>query len=143
MPFYPSFQVCSSFPQEIQENKMKWFLYFMSIYFIVAGATFILYTDWAKRLFQKMSSCFNFRWFSPLPLIIGVLFILSRDLTHHPCLILTLGILAMGKGIYLLLSPKKHIDTMINWWIIEVQDITYRFWGIIILILGITLFSWI
>ncbi len=49
----------------------------------------------------------------------------------------------MGKGIYLLLSPKKHIDTMINWWIIEVQDITYRFWGLVILILGITLFSWI
>ena len=122
---------------------MKWFLCFMSIYFIIAGVTFIFYTDWAKRLFRKMSSGFNFRWFFPLPLIIGILFILSRDLTRHPWLILTLGILAMGKGIYLLLSPKKYIDTIINWWINDVQDITYRFCGIVILILGITIFSWI
>ena len=115
----------------------------MTIYFILVGVTFILYPDWLKRLFQKIPGGFNFRWFFPLPLLIGILFILSRDLTYHPWFILVLGILVLGKGIYLLLSPKKHIDTIINWWAHDVQDITYRFWGLVILILGMTLFSWI
>ena len=122
---------------------MKWFLYFMSIYFIILGVTFILYTDWIKKLLKRMLRGFNFRWFFPLPLIIGVLFILCRDLTHHPKLILVLGILILGKGIYILLSPKKHIDTIMNWWIYKVPDITYRFWGLVFLILGIALFSWL
>jgi len=122
---------------------MKWFLCFMSIYFIIVGVTFILHTDWIKKLFQRMLRGLNFRWFFPFPLIIGILFILSRGLTHHPKLILTLGILSFGKGIYLLLSPKEHIDAIANWWTDEVQDTTYRFWGLVILILGITLFSWL
>ena len=120
---------------------MKWFLYFMSIYFIIVGIVFILYTDWIKKLFQKMLKGFNFRWFFPLQLTIGVLFIFSTDLTHHPWFVLALGFLILGKGIYILLSPKKHIDTIINWWIYKVSDIAYRFWGLVILILGITLLS--
>lgn len=122
---------------------MKWFLYIMIIWFIVAGVTFILYPDWLKRLFQQIPAGFHFRWFSPLPLIIGLFFILSRDRTQHPWFFLTLGILALGKGIYLLLAPNRHIHSMVNWWTHEVQNITYRFWGIVILIMGITLFSWV
>jgi len=122
---------------------MKWFLYFMSIYFIIAGATFILYTDWLRRLLEKMLRALNLRWLFPLPLIIGILFILSKDLTSHPWFIIVIGILILGKGLYFLLSPKKQTDTIINWWIDKAQDITYRFWGLIIFILGITIFTWI
>lgn len=122
---------------------MKWFLYFMSIYFIVVGIILILYTDWLRKLLQKMLKSVNLRWLFPLPLIFGVLFILSRDLIFHPWFIIAIGILVIGKGIYFLLSPKKQFDTLLNWWINKAQDITFRFWGLIILVLGITLFSWI
>jgi len=127
----------------VRDKSMKWFLYFMSIYFIIAGAIFILYTGWLRRLFQKMLRSVNLRWLSPLPLIFGVLFILSKDSVPYPWFIVVIGILIIGKGVYLLLSPKKHIDTIINWWMDKAQDITYRFWGLIIFILGITIFTWI
>ena len=122
---------------------MKWFLYFMIIYFIVVGIILILYTDWLRKHLQKMLKSVNFRWLSPLPLIFGVLFILSRDLISHPWFIIAIGILAIGKGIYFLLSPKKQFDTLLNWWINKAQDITYRFWGLIIFILGTAIFTWI
>ena len=122
---------------------MKWFLYLMSTYFIIAGAILILYTDWLRRLLQKMLRGVNLRWLFPLPLIFGVLFILSKDLVPYSWFIIVIGTLLIAKGVYLLLSPKKHTDTIINWWIDNAQDITYRLWGLIILILGITLFSWI
>jgi hypothetical protein len=43
---------------------------------------------------------------------------------------------------FLFLAPRQ-IDAIGKWWLDKAQDITYRFWGIIILILGITLFSWL
>jgi uncharacterized protein YjeT (DUF2065 family) len=115
----------------------------MSIYFIIAGITLILYTDWLRRLLQRMSSSINLRWIFPLPLIIGVLLILSKDLIPSPWFIIAIGILALAKGIYFLLSPRKQMGTLVNWWANKAKDITYRFWGIIILVLGITLFSWL
>lgn len=122
---------------------MKWFLYFMSIYFIVGGITIILYTDWLRGILQKMLRGVNLRWFFPLPLIFGVLLILSKDLVPHPWFIIVIGVFILGKGVYLLLAPKKHMDNITSWWMDNAQDITYRFWGIIVLILGITLFSWL
>ena len=122
---------------------MKWFLYLMSIYFIIAGITLILYTDWLRRLLQRMLSGINLRWIFPLPLIIGFLLIFSKGLTPYPWIIVIIGTLALVKGVYFLLSPKKQMDTLVNWWAYRAQDITYRLWGLIILILGITLFSWI
>jgi hypothetical protein len=122
---------------------MKWFLYFMSIYFIIAGITMILYPDWLRKTSQRLLSAMNLRWFFPLPLIFGVLCILSKDLTPHPWFIIIIGAFILGKGVYLLLSSKKHMDAIINWWIDNAQDVTYRFWGLIIFILGITLFSWL
>ena len=121
---------------------MKWFLYFMSLYLMLAGTIFILYTSWLKNLLQKLLHGPNLRWLFPLPLLLGALFIGSKDLLPYPFVALLLGILLLLKGIYLLCAPRQ-IDAIGKWWLDKAQDITYRFWGIIILILGITLFSWL
>jgi hypothetical protein len=121
---------------------MKWFLYFMSLCLIFAGIIFILYTNWLKNLLQKLLNGFNLRWLFPLPLLLGSLFIVSKDLIPYPFVALVLGILLLLKGMYLLCAPRQ-IDAIGKWWLDKAQDITYRFWGIIILILGITLFSWL
>ncbi len=122
---------------------MKWFLYIMSIYFIMAGVTLILYTDWLKNLLQTILEDFNFKWFFPLPFIIGALFIFSGDLLPYPWFATVIGLLVIGKGCYLLFLPGKKIEATIHWWTHKADDITYRFLGIIILMLGTTLFSWL
>jgi len=120
---------------------MKGFLYCLSIYFIFMGTIFILYTELLKRYLQKILKI-NVKWFFPLPLIIGILLISAKNFSAHPWFITILGIFILGKGIYLLFFPKQHIDALIEWWIQKATDTTYRFGGIIILILGIALFSW-
>ena len=121
---------------------MKWFLYFMSLYLLLAGTLFILHTTWVKNLLQKLLHGPNLRWLFPLPLLIGALFIASKDLLPYPVVALVLGILLLLKGIYLLCAPRQ-IDAIGKWWLDKAQDNTYRFWGIIIVILDITLFSWL
>ena len=121
---------------------MKWFLSFTSLYLMLAGIVFILYTSWLKNLLQKLLHGPNLRWFFPLPLLIGALFIVSKDLLPYPFVALVLGILLVLKGIYLLCAPRQ-IGAMGKWLLDKAQDSTYRFLGIIILILGLTLFSWL
>ena len=121
---------------------MKWFLYFVSLYLVFAGIIFILHTGWLKHLLQKLLNAPNLRLLFPLPLIIGALFIGSKDLLPYPFVALVLGILLLLKGIYLLCAPRQ-IGAIGKWWLDKAQDSTYRFLGIIILILGITLFSWL
>ena len=75
---------------------MKWFLYFMSLYLMLAGTIFILYTSWLKNLLQKLLHGPNLRWLFPLPLLIGALFIGSKDLLPYPFAALFLGILLLG-----------------------------------------------
>jgi hypothetical protein len=122
---------------------MEWFLYIMSIYFIMAGVILILYTDWLKKLLQTILKDLNVKWFFPLPLIIGALFIFSGDLLPYPWFAIVIGFLVIGKGCYLLFLPGKKIEATIHWWTHKVDDITYRFLGIIILVLGTTLLSWL
>ena len=102
----------------------------------------ILYPDCLRRLLVKLLKGLNLRWFSPIPLIIGILCIFASDMTPHPWFIIIIGALASGKGIYLLVSPKEHTDSIIKWWTDNAKDTTYRLLGLIALILGITLFSW-
>ncbi len=114
----------------------------MSIYFVLLGATLILYPEWLKRFLHELLDKANGKWFFPLPLIIGILLISAKNFSVHPWFITILGIFILGKGIYLLFFPKQHIDSLIEWWIHKAADTTYRFGGIIFLILGIALLSW-
>ena len=122
---------------------MKWFFYSISILFITAGSTLILYSNGMRTFLQKIGRGRNAKMLFPLPLLVGGLFILFKDVIIHAWLATVLGVLGVVKGVLLLLSPPHYIETTIKWWTGEVQDITYRFWGIIVLILGITLLSWI
>ena len=122
---------------------MKWFLYFMSIYLVAVGVALVLYSELIRKFLQKLDNAMNIKLLFPLPLILGVLFILSKDLMLHPWFAIVLGAVVVAKGAFLLLTPAHYVAATINWWTNEAQDITYRFWGLIVLVVGITLLSWI
>ena len=85
---------------------MKWFLYFASLYLMPPGIIFILYTTWLKNLLQKLLHGPNLRWLLPLPLVLGALFIIWKDLLPCPSVALFLGILLMAMN-----SKSVHIYT--------------------------------
>ena len=115
----------------------------MIFYLIAVGVTLVLYSGLVRTFLQKIDTAMNIKLLSPLPLVLGVLFILSKDLILHPWFAVVLGVVVIVKGMFLLLTPAHYIDAIINWWVTEAQDITYRFWGLIVLVIGITLLSWI
>jgi len=122
---------------------MGWFLYVVSIVFVVIGAVLILYTDsfrtWLGSVLDKRS----IRPLGVIPLIFGILMIISAAWSEVFWLILILGVLILAKGIYLVFGSREHIDRATAWWFGNASDRLHRFCGLILVILGATILSWV
>ncbi|NIQ38403.1 MAG: hypothetical protein GTN81_07435 [Proteobacteria bacterium] len=122
---------------------MGWFLYVMSILWVVFGTVSILYTDWLREFLKEHLENKNPRFLSPIPLVLGILLVISAGWSEIFWLVFLLGLLAVAKGLYLLVGPRGQIDMVVAWWSGEASERLYRFSGIIALVLGIALLSWI
>ncbi len=122
---------------------MAWFLYLVSILWVIIGVVFVLYTGWIRKLLGGIPGNRNLRALSPIPLVFGVLLAVSAAWSEVFLLIFVLGLILLATGLYLLFGPKKQIDTVSAWWVEKASDQLYRFWGLIVLVLGIALLSWI
>jgi hypothetical protein len=121
---------------------MKWFLYGLALFWIAAGTFFILYTEESRRFLGKAVGKMNPKLLGFIPMVVGILLILAAKVSGAFWFILILGILAIGKGVYFLLGPRGQVKALFDWWFKSAQDRTYRFWGIIIVLLGVVLLSW-
>jgi uncharacterized protein YjeT (DUF2065 family) len=74
---------------------------------------------------------------------VGVLLILSAGASGAPWFIVIMGILAIVKGVYFLLAPHGQTEALLSWWFESAQDRTYRFWGLIMVLLGMVVLSWV
>lgn len=122
---------------------MTWFLYLVSIVFVVIGAVLILYTDWTRKSLEGLVAKKNFRLLGLVPLVFGILLIISAGWSEIFWLVFLLGLIALAKGVYLLLGPKDQMGTAITWWLGKASDQLYRLSGVICLVLGTALLSWI
>lgn len=122
---------------------MKWFLYAISLIWIASGAWMILYADQSRKVFKNLVKDLDHRILSILPAVTGILFLFAASWSRQPWFIRLLGILAVLKGGFLFWNPNKLSDKIMDWYLNALSDQTYRFFGIIALILGTVILSWI
>jgi uncharacterized protein YjeT (DUF2065 family) len=122
---------------------MKWFLYALSLLWISFGAGFIIYTSESKRIINSVVKNLDRRILSALPAIFGVLLVISASESRHSWFIRLIGILAVFKGGLIFWNPQNLCDKTLDWYLNSVSDQTFRFFGIITLILGTVILSWI
>jgi uncharacterized protein YjeT (DUF2065 family) len=75
--------------------------------------------------------------------ILGILLLVSATASHHSWFIRLIGLLAVIEGGVILLIPKNLYDELINWYVNSLSDQTYRLFGILSLIFGTAMLSWI
>jgi len=114
---------------------MKWFLVLMGIIWIVTGTLVVFTTDMMKKKFLSKFKNMNYKKWSFLPILIGILFLLSVTESSARILIVILGILAILKGVYFAVTPGDKVGKLVNWWL-NAKDIVYKIWGIAVIILG-------
>ena len=122
---------------------MKWFLYAISLFYISIGCCSILYTDETKKFVRSIFIDLDQKILSALPFIFGILFIFSASATRIPWLIRLIGLMGIIEGVVFFLIPKDLYDKFMDWYLNSLSDQTYRLSGILGIIFGTAVLSWI
>ena len=122
---------------------MNVFLYAISFLCIAIGCCIILYTDETRNFLQRLFNQIDRKLLSVFEAILGILLLVSATASHHSWFIRLIGLLAVIEGGVILLIPKNLYDELINWYVNSLSDQTYRLFGILSLILGTAMLSWI
>ncbi|MBW2239180.1 MAG: hypothetical protein JRD87_14080 [Deltaproteobacteria bacterium] len=122
---------------------MKWFLYAIALIWIGSGAWMILYSHESRKVFKQLVKNLDRRILCVLSAVVGILLILSASWSRQSWLIRLFGILAVIKGGFIFWNPNNLYDKITDWYLTSVSEQTYRFFGIITLIFGTVILSWI
>ncbi|OEU68532.1 MAG: hypothetical protein BA867_10985 [Desulfobacterales bacterium S5133MH16] len=122
---------------------MKWFLYAISFLWITAGSLSIIYTTESKNVMKRLFNKIDRKVLSVFPVIIGVLLLISSSWSLHSWFLRILGAMGIIKGGIVFFIPKNLYDEMTNWYLNSVSDQTHRFLGIVSIIIGTAVLSWI
>ena len=122
---------------------MKWFLYAFSLIWISFGTGLIIYTRESKSMIKRLVTDLDRRILSTLPAVLGVFLIIAASESRHSWFIRLIGILAVFKGGFIFWNPQDLYDKIVDWYLNALSDQTFRFFGIITLILGTVILSWI
>ena len=122
---------------------MKLFLYVVSVLWIAMGSCSILYTVECRKVLTNLLKGLDRRVLAFLPGLFGILFMAAASQTRNPGVIRLLGLLAVAKGGFIFANPQGLYDQVAEWYLDKASDQTYRFFGIISLILGTAVLSWI
>ncbi len=122
---------------------MKWFLYAVSLLWISVGCCMILYTKETRNVMERFLLQIDRRILSILPFIAGILFIFAAPASSNPWFIRFLGVMGVAKGVFIFFDPNNLYDRINNWQLNSISDQTRRLWGIIVLVLGTAVLSWI
>lgn len=122
---------------------MKWFLYAVSIIWIVIGCCTIIYTSESRNVWKNILKQIDRRVLSIFEIIMGILLLFSATASYHSWFIRLIGFMAVIEGGLIFLNPKNLYDKIIDWYLDSLSDQTHRLFGIITIILGTAVLSWI
>jgi len=122
---------------------MKWFLYAISLIWIAIGCCMILYTDETKNVMKSIVKGIDLRILSILPFVAGILFLFSASVCRFPWFIRFVGLMSLIEGALAFSNPNNLYNRIMDWYLDTLSDQTHRLFGIITIILGIAILSWI
>lgn len=138
---------CKSLPvrplQSAKESMtMKVIVYFLGVVYIAIGSIFILYTreyvDALKKIIQEIP----LKVLSALPAVFGILFIIAALTTAFPWFFRVIGIIAIVEAVVVFTNPYNIYSRLMDWYF-DVSDQTQRLFGIISIIFGTAIVTWI
>ncbi len=121
---------------------MDWFIWLISVFWIAFGSLAILYTAPTRETSAKMVERLGRVPLGGVAVAFGVLLMVASRGSVQAGFILFLGLLGLIKGGLFLWNPGDIYEKSVQWSLVAASDQTYRFMGIVSLILGTALISW-
>jgi hypothetical protein len=122
---------------------MQWFLILIGFFWIAYGCCAVLYSFEVRQGLKLLHGNVDKRLIAALPVAFGLLLAISAAWSDHVWFVRLIGLLAVIKGGIFILNPENIYDKMMTWYIEKVEDRTHRAIGIISIILGTAIISWI
>lgn len=121
---------------------MKYIVYLLGFLWIAAGAIAILYTEDYKAFFNGLLTRMNRMVLALIPAVFGLLLLIAAPSTGHSWFIGLIGILGILKGVLIYFNPVGLFEISKDW-LNTLSDQGLRLVGIIALVLGTVVISWI
>lgn len=115
---------------------MRWFLFLMAGIWTIAGIFLLVAATKAKGISNRLLKDKNLKAMSSLSLIEGILLAYAASSSRLPWFVITIGLLALTKGLFFIFAPENKAKPFVNWWLKASLGI-YRLCGLVILVLGI------
>ena len=121
---------------------MEWFIWLISVFWIAFGSLAILYTAPTRETTGRMVERLGRVPLGVLAAVFGLLLMVASRGSIQAGFIFLLGLLGLIKGGLFLWNPGGIYEKSVQWSLVTASDHTYRFMGIVSLILGTALISW-
>ncbi|OGW74913.1 MAG: hypothetical protein A2Z72_00060 [Omnitrophica bacterium RBG_13_46_9] len=111
-----------------------WFLYLIGIFWVITGALLAFTPEVAKNKFLKKLKNAPLKKLGVVPIIAGILLLISASYNRYRLLIILFGLLAILKGALCIAATDK-MEKMRDWWF-KASNGIYRIWGTVMIIIG-------
>ena len=122
---------------------MKVIVYLLGFTYIAMCSFLILYTREAVTTFKKLFDSYEIRYLSIIPVVIGLLFLVSANATCYPWVFRIIALAAFAKAVLAILNPQKIYSRMLDWYFMDISNRTHRLFGIIGIVFGTVILTWI
>jgi len=121
---------------------MKYIVYLLGFLWIAAGTIAILYTDDYKAYLKGLMNRLDRKMLAIIPAVFGLLLLVAASSTNHSGFIGLIGVLGIVKAILIYFNPGNLFEISKDW-LDTLSNQGYRLVGIIALVLGTVVISWI
>ena len=123
---------------------MKWILFVIAIIWISLGTWANLYPGQVIVRLRSIIGKIAPRSAAVVALAVGILLVLAAPASHQGVgLVRLLGLLAVVKAIVFLIMSKERYHRLLHWWFAPSREQSWRVWGLLMLVLGLVITSWL
>jgi len=121
---------------------MVWFLYIAAILFIAVGSFLVLHTEKALEISEAVIERRGHRLWGAGGVLFGVLLSTASFWSGVVWFLFLLGLLIAGMGLFLFIGQEQKVQPLLRTWS-SLSGVGVRLWGLILVVTGTAILSWI
>jgi hypothetical protein len=117
--------------------------YVLGLWLIAVGSCLILYPQAVVNAVKALCNKVPLRGIGVIQAVFGLLFLISASAVTYPWVFRVIGLLAFAEAALAFFNPQGIYTRMLDWYFTKVTEQTQRLFGIIGIIFGTAILSWV
>lgn len=122
---------------------MKAVVYLLGFGHIAVCSYLILHTKQTVDALEGCLQTYPLKYLAAFPAVFGLLFLISATSTRYPWVFRIIALLALCEAVLAFTDPRKVYSRMLDWYFMHVSAQTHRLLGIVGIVFGTAMLTWI